>query len=105
MPSSSAASTTASFKLVIESGSRLPTVGNGMAMHRIHHAASDRSLMGITPEFEVRIDETLLDEIDGPMLRHDLKDLYGRRIRLPPDRSVRPDKDQLGERVELFAAW
>jgi putative restriction endonuclease len=78
-------------------------VTNGLAMCKIHHAAYDRSLMGITPDFEVRIDQQLLDEIDGPMLRHGLQDMHGRPIRLPFSRAARPDRDRLAQKFELFA--
>ncbi|WP_298941709.1 HNH endonuclease [uncultured Microbacterium sp.] len=78
-------------------------VTNGLAMCKIHHAAYDRSLMGITPDFEVRIDQQLLDEIDGPMLRHGLQDMHGRSIRLPSSRAARPDRDRLAQKFELFA--
>jgi len=79
-------------------------VTNGLAMCKIHHAAYDRSLMGITPDYEVRIDRDLLDEVDGPMLRHGLQDMHGRKIRLPASRAARPDRDKLAARFELFAA-
>lgn len=78
-------------------------VSNGLAMCKIHHAAYDRSLMGITPDFEVRIDKELLGEVDGPMLRHGLQDMHGRHIRLPLSRAARPDRDRLASRYELFA--
>ncbi|QKJ18572.1 HNH endonuclease [Microbacterium hominis] len=78
-------------------------VTNGLAMCKIHHAAYDRSLMGITADFEVRIDQELLDEIDGPMLRHGLQDMHGRPIRLPSSRAAHPDRDRLAQKFELFA--
>jgi len=53
----------------------LARVTNGIALCKIHHAAYDRNLLGITPDYEVRIDADLLDEIDGPMLRHGLQDV------------------------------
>ena len=81
----------------------VPHVSNGLAMCKIHHAAYDRSLMGITPDYEVRIDRDLLDEVDGPMLRHGLQDMHGRRIRLPMSRRAYPDRDRLAERFEQFA--
>jgi putative restriction endonuclease len=55
----------------------VPQVRNALAMWKIHQAAYDRSLMGVTADFEVRIDRDLLDEVDGPMLRHGLQDMHG----------------------------
>lgn len=81
----------------------VPQVRNGLAMCKIHHAAYDRSLMGITADFEVRIDQELLDEVDGPMLRHGLQDMHGRRIRLPRSSQAHPDRDRLATRFEQFA--
>lgn len=77
-------------------------VKNGLAMCKLHHAAYDRSLMAITPDYEVRIDSELLEEIDGPMLRHGLQDMHGRPIRLPQNRNARPARDLLAERFDGF---
>lgn len=85
-----------------ESG--VPHVTNGLAMCKIHHAAYDRSLLGITADYEVRIDRELLDEVDGPMLRHGLQDMHGRSIRLPSNRNARPNRDRLAEKFAEFAS-
>lgn len=77
-------------------------VTNGLAMCKIHHAAYDRALMGITPDFEVRVNAQLLDEVDGPMLQHGLQEMHGRPIRLPKNRSMRPARDLLANQFELF---
>ncbi len=77
-------------------------VTNGLALCKLHHAAYDRSLMGITPDYEVRIDNELLEELDGPMLRHGLQDMHGREIQVPSNRNARPSKERLAERFELF---
>ncbi|WP_308492292.1 hypothetical protein [Microbacterium terrisoli] len=60
--------------------------------------------MGITPDFEVRINSALLHEVDGPMLRHGLQDMHGRQIHLPERRNERPSQDRLAERFVEFAA-
>jgi len=79
-------------------------VTNGLALCKIHHAAYDRNLMGITPDFEVRIDHALLDEIDGPMLRHGLQDMHGVTIVLPTSSRNWPAKENLAIRFEEFAS-
>lgn len=79
------------------------TVTNGLALCKIHHTAYDRNLMGITPDYEVRINHDLLAEVDGPMLRHGLQDMHGRSIHLPARRTERPSRDRLAERFEEFA--
>ncbi|WP_242497786.1 HNH endonuclease [Microbacterium protaetiae] len=78
-------------------------VTNGLAMCKIHHAAYDRNLMGITADFEVRINSDLLLEVDGPMLRHGLQEMHGQQIHLPTRRTERPSQDRLAERFEEFA--
>lgn len=77
-------------------------VSNGLAMCKIHHAAYDRSLLGITPDYEVRIDDDLLHEIDGPMLKHGLQDMHGKTIRVPVRREAQPDRERLAARFERF---
>ena len=81
----------------------LAVVTNGMALCKIHHAAYDRNLMGITPDYEVRINGALLDEVDGPMLRHGLQDMHGTSLVLPGRVKDRPSRDGLARRWEKFA--
>jgi putative restriction endonuclease len=80
-----------------------PIVTNGLSLCKIHHAAYDRMLLGITPDYEVRINQRLLDEIDGPMLRHGLQEMHHRSLTLPHRRSDRPDPERLEQRYERFA--
>lgn len=80
----------------------LPVVSNGLALCKIHHAAYDRNLMGISPDHEVRINAELLDEVDGPMLRHGLQEMHGSVITLPKLRAERPSRDALAARFAEF---
>ena len=82
----------------------IPTVNNGLALCKIHHAAYDHNMLGVTPGFEVRIAHTLLDEVDGPMLKHGLQEMHGRQIQLPKRRADRPSPDLLAWRYENFGA-
>jgi putative restriction endonuclease len=72
-------------------------------MHN-HHAAYDRNLLGITPDYEVKIDRDLLNEIDGPTLRHGLQDLQGQELTITKRRSERPSRESLARRVAEFSA-
>lgn len=81
-----------------------PTVTNGMAMCKIHHAAFDQGMLGVSPEYLVRISSALLHEIDGPMLKHGLQAMDGRALALPPRAKDRPDRDHLAERFAAFLA-
>ncbi|MFS0853288.1 HNH endonuclease [Microbacterium sp. 179-I 3D4 NHS] len=85
-------------------GSGVAEVSNGLALCKLHHASYDRNLLGITPDYEVRINQRLLDEVDGPMLRHGLQDMHKRALTLPRRPADHPSKSKLAERFTLFAA-
>ncbi|WP_239024357.1 HNH endonuclease [Ramlibacter humi] len=78
-----------------------PVVPNGIPLSKIHHAAFDAHLIGISPDFKVRVAERLLTQRDGPMLEA-LKSLNGAALRLPPRDRDRPDQDRLAQRYEEF---
>lgn len=69
-----------------------------------HHAAFDRSLLGITPGLEVQINSKLLQEVDGPMLKHGLQEMHGSIIDVPRTATARPDPERLEIRYEQFKA-
>ena len=79
-----------------------PVVSNGLALCKIHHTAFDRNILGIRPDHVVQIRADILDEVDGPMLRHGLQDLHGSPIVLPRRIPDRPDQHRLEERFEAF---
>jgi putative restriction endonuclease len=82
-----------------------PVVRNGLALCKIHHAAYDRNFLGIRPDYTIEIHHRLLDEIDGPMLRHGLQGHHGLALaRLPKRRADRPDPERLIRRYRLFQA-
>lgn len=81
----------------------IPSVTNGLAMCRIHHAAFDRQILGVRPDYVVRIRHDLLDEIDGPMLEHGLKRRHDQPLMvLPQDRNERPDPELLDLAYQRF---
>lgn len=83
----------------------LPVVTNGLALCKIHHAAFDQNILGIRPDYVVQIHHRLLDEIDGPMLRHGLQDHHEKRLmQLPRHRADLPDSERLAERWAEFLA-
>jgi putative restriction endonuclease len=79
-------------------------VPNGLSLCKIHHAAYDSNFLGITPDFEVRINADLLEEVDGPMLKHGLQEMHGRTLHLPQHEMNWPGKENLDFRFEKFAA-
>lgn len=82
-----------------------PVVRNGLSLCKIHHAAFDQQLIGIRPDLVVEVQRSILDEVDGPMLRHGLQDCHGRPLTVVPRRTPdRPDPGLLEERFALFRA-
>ncbi len=79
-----------------------PVVPNGLALCKIHHAAFDRNILGITPDRVVEISRPLLEEIDGPMLRHGLQEMHGVALSLPRSPIDHPDAARLERRYEVF---
>ncbi|XWO29457.1 HNH endonuclease [Rhodococcus sp. BGS-1C] len=81
----------------------IPTVRNGLAMCKIHHAAYDAHIMGVSPDYIVKIRADLLDEIDGPMLQYGLKERHDQKLMvLPSVRAQRPDRDLLALSYDRF---
>ncbi len=60
-----------------------PEVPNGLALCRIHHGAFDTNILGISPEYEIHIRSDILEEKDGPMLKHGLQAMDGKLIQVP----------------------
>ena len=58
--------------------------------------------MGITPDFIIKVKDKLLDEIDGPMLQHGIKELNNKKIVIPSRTEWKPDPNRLEIRFELF---
>lgn len=77
-------------------------VSNGISMCKIHHAAYDAHLLGITPDYRVAINAALLEEVDGPMLQYGLKERHNELIKLPAKREQHPDRARLEARYKLF---
>ena len=50
----------------------------------------------------MRINQKLLDEVDGPMLKHRLQEMHGTTIAVPRSRSAKPDPERLEHRYARF---
>jgi putative restriction endonuclease len=74
-----------------------------LSLCKIHHAAYDRNIIGIRPDLVVEVKPNILIEIDGPMLRHGIQEMEGRRIEIPASRHDQPDPDRLAERYTEFS--
>lgn len=80
----------------------IPIVKNGISLCKLHHAAFDAYFLGIRPDYVIEIRKDLLDEEDGPMLIHGVKDLNNRKIILPSPGTLSPDRELLERRYEEF---
>ena len=80
-----------------------PYVSNGLALCKLHHAAFDANILGVRPDLVVEIREDILDESDGPLLVHGLKECHNRPlVEVPRAPRLRPKPEFLEERYELF---
>jgi len=77
-------------------------VTNGLALCKIHHAAYDRNLIGISPDYIVEVDKDLLLEVDGPMLKYGIQAMHGTKLTLPVRRADWPSRDSLDARYASF---
>jgi putative restriction endonuclease len=79
-----------------------PRVTNGISFCKLHHAAFDVYIIGITPDYMVEIRKDILEESDGPMLQHGLKELHKIKITLPRDKKSWPNRESLERRHQQF---
>jgi len=79
-----------------------PVVENGLSLCKIHHAAFDRQILGVRPDHVIEIRADILEEVDGPMLRHGLQETHGQRLQVPRKPEERPNPEFLEERYERF---
>ena len=77
------------------------SVTNGLSLCSIHHRAFDQHLVGVSPDYVVRVSSRLLEEDDGPMLDL-LKRFDGAPLTLPSRNVDRPDPERLAERYSVF---
>lgn len=77
---------------------------NGISLCKLHHAAFDKLFLGIRPDYVVVIRHDVLNETDGPMLRHGLQGLHNSKLMLPRKIDLRPDPNLLERRWQRFKA-
>lgn len=81
-----------------------PAITNGLGLCKIHHSAYDAHILGIDPDAKVHIRTDILEEIDGPMLRHGLQGVHHQQLVLPRRAEHHPNRDFLAERFDRFRA-
>ena len=83
----------------------LARVPNGLSLCKIHHAAYDANVMGISPDFKVHVRPDVMNEIDGPMLKNGIQAMHGTLITTPKSLIQKPDRDALAWRYERFKVY
>jgi putative restriction endonuclease len=79
-----------------------PIVQNGLSLCKIHHAAFDKNILGISPDYHIHVRNDILQETDGPMLKYGLQALEHQKLILPNHRKDYPDQARLEQRFEKF---
>lgn len=79
-----------------------PIIQNGLALCKIHHAAFDQNIIGINPDYRIKIRHDILLETDGPMLKYGIQLLENNDLILPNNKRNYPDKDRLAMRFDEF---
>lgn len=79
-----------------------PIVPNGVALCKLHHAAFDAHILGIRPDYQIEIRLDVLEETDGPMLRHGLQEFHHGLLLTPRQSALKPKPEFLEERYALF---
>ncbi len=70
-------------------------VTNGLALCKIHHTAYDKKIIGISPDYVVKVNPEILLEVDGPMLKHGIQAMHDVQLHLPEHKAKQPDKELL----------
>jgi putative restriction endonuclease len=81
-----------------------PEIPNGLSLCKIHHSAYDVGILGVDPDYRVHLREDILEEHDGPMLKHGLQEMHGQVIQVPTTAEKRPNREYLAERFARFRA-
>lgn len=83
-------------------GLGIASVQNGIALSPLHHAAFDANLVGIDPDYFIRVGPRLRKYSDGPILERELKELDGLRMNVPKSREAQPSQELLTIRYREF---
>lgn len=80
----------------------VPIVANGLSLCKLHHAAFDAHLLGIRPDYVIELRQDILEEADGPMLRHGLQGFHDAQLVVPRVENLKPRREFLEERYAWF---
>lgn len=75
----------------------IAAVQNGLALCALHHAAYDRDILRVSPDYEIRIEREWISANDA-FAKSALTDFHGRQLVLPRDAAHRPNPGFLEHR-------
>jgi putative restriction endonuclease len=78
------------------------SVTNGLSLCKIHHTAYDIDILGIDADYTVHIRQDILNETDGPMLEHGIKEMDKIKLWIPHAQGEKPDQARLEKRYSKF---
>ena len=78
------------------------SVTNGLSLCKIHHTAYDINIVGIDADYTVHIRQDILNETDGPMLEHGIKEMDKTKLWVPTASGEKPDPARLEVRFKEF---
>lgn len=79
-----------------------PVVSNGLALCQLHHSAFDKFFIGVRPDYRIEVRPDLLEEEDGPTLKHAIQGLHGSSIITPRSAHLKPSVELLERRYDQF---
>ncbi len=82
-----------------------PVVSNGLSLCKIHHAAFDSNYFGIRPDHRIVVHPDIMEEEDGPMLKHGLQEINDLKLIVPGQVRSQPDTERLQKRFDSFSEF
>ena len=78
------------------------SIDNGLALCKLHHAAYDNLILGVTPDYIIQVRNEILNEQGGAMLEYGLHALQDEKISLPDEEKNWPAPDALVWRYDRY---
>ena len=78
------------------------TVNNGLSLCKLHHAAFDSFILGVTSDYTIKVRDDVLEEEDGPTLKYGLQGLNDVQLILPRRKVDYPDQEALDWKYQQF---
>lgn len=75
---------------------------DGLSLCKIHHAVFDTNIIGVAPNYVIKVRGDILHEVDGLVLKHGIQELQNQRIILTTSKGLWPDWNRLAVRYDRF---